>query len=257
MDLPNLPFAAFWHLREPKPPYTSLVHGHKLRLERGRAAQRTSGPFGGGVYLDGSSNLYIPNSALGNLDMADTQEVTVVAWAKRHDAPKDKAWCIAGVWDEWGASRQYALFHDLGIVGGQNRPYLHVSRPGGATKGYKFCIDGAATERTATMSGALLRCVGGTYDGKYAKAYLDGITDRYEKVNITLDKLNGDPAPVVDRNPYYYPLGLNPKTKSPFRVNRSTDTGGTVPCTIGALAVLRRALTDDEMLGLYHFAGGA
>jgi len=249
--------AAFWDFTEPKPPYISHVHGERLRLERGSAARRTSGPWGGGVYLNGASNLYIPPAECGNLNMAASQAVTVIAWAKRSNT-EDKAWCIAGMWDEWGKKRQYALFHDLGLVGGQNRPYFHVSRLGGATPGFeKFSVDGAATLRTTTMTGVGLKCVGGTYDGEYARAYLHGLTDRYEDVKIVLKRKDGSRF-TSDRNPYHYPDGLNlyPNGPATFRVNRSTPTGGTVPCTIGGLLIVRRALSDEEMLAVHETAGG-
>lgn len=251
MNLPS-DLVAFWDFKERKPPYISNAGDdiYSLITERGTPKPSTIGPFGGGVYLPAGTNLYIPYDKIGNLNRSDGN-VTVIAYAKRTRGTENSLNCIAGRWDEGNirdGDRQYALFHHLPLVGGNKRPYLHVSATGDATSGWKYCIDGAATKRTTSLSDRMYM-IGGTYDGEKAIAYLDGITDSYKDVTIK----QTDPYKTLtsDRNPYFYDKGLNPSSKAPFRVNAARLGQHSREIRIGALYVFSRALSQEEVMQVH------
>lgn len=77
-----------------------------------------------------------------------------------------------------------------------------------------------------------------TYDGAYAKVYLDGVLDKRETYN-----------------PFYYPEGLNDGglNGADFTVgavNRSGEMGNFYAGLIGGLAVFNKALTAKELVAL-------
>lgn len=252
INIPNL--VAFWNFEELAPPYLSQGDGglYRLRVERGQPPRPSSlGPFGTGVFLPAGTNLYIPYPEIGGLDMKNSQQVSVIAFAKRPE-PVNNLMCIAGRWDEAGKGRQYALFHNVPLVGGANRPYGHISRYGGPTPGWKYSIDGSATKVKTTLADRL-HCLGMTYNGRKAVSYLDGVADNNPRV--TIRQTNPFKTTTTSRNPYYYSLGLNLNSKAPFRVNAASASGTTHhsrDVTIGALLVFNRALTATEMMQVYR-----
>lgn len=217
-------------------------HAYRLRLEAGKAPVSIDG----GIRLAAGTTLYVPYAEIGGLDMSASQAVSVIAVAKRPKAA-DTLLCIAGRWDEHGKMRQYALFHHVPLVGGHRRPYGHVSCGGGATPGWKYSVDGAATKRTTTLADRF-HALGMTYDGKQALAYLDGTTDANPKVRIR--QTAPDKTMTSDRNPYRYPDGLNRNSRAPFRVNAASPGQHTRDVELRRLWVFRRALTPAEMAQL-------
>lgn len=67
--------------------------------------------------------------------------MTVVAWIKRDVKQYSQCEAVAGMWDETRKKRQYCLFLDLRIWGSSQQAGGHVSGTGGATEGYKYCMD--------------------------------------------------------------------------------------------------------------------
>ncbi|MEO1286140.1 MAG: LamG-like jellyroll fold domain-containing protein [Chloroflexota bacterium] len=143
---------------------------------------------------------------------------------------------IAGIWDESRKKRQYCLFLDLPIWDSGDQVGGHVSYHGGPTPNYKYCMDAAIGATPLTYH--RWHCVGFTYDGMYARAYLDGRLDERE-----------------ERNPFHYPQGLfdGGSDGADFTVgavSRSGEAGNFFHGMLAGLAVYNRALTDDEMMHL-------
>jgi hypothetical protein len=109
----------------------------------------------------------------------------------------------------------------------------HVSVEGGPTQGYPWCMTTAigATPLAKDEWYALAF----TYDGTYAKVYVDGVLDKRETYN-----------------PYLYDKGLfdGGLTGADFTVggvNRSGEMGNFYAGLLGGLAVCNEALTDEEI----------
>jgi hypothetical protein len=248
----NVP-VAHWSFYNNDDPYLSRVGGYRLRVENGPAP--TQAP--GGLRFKAGANLYIPRAEIGELDMAASQEATVIVYAKR-PAPADNLAFLAGIWDEAGADRQYGLFHNVPLAGGRNGPYMHVSRWGGKTPGWKYSVDGASTLRDTTLADQI-HMLGGTYDGAKVRAYLDGITDY--SPNVTIKQTSPSKQWTCNRNPFDYPHGLNLNSNAPFRVNaasaKGTPTQHARDMTIRRVLVFKRALNPAEIFDLHHaFAEG-
>lgn len=198
--------------------------------------------FGGGQYL------LVPRRELGRLNIHGPRaEVSVVAWLKRHANPAGGGCeAVAGVWNEHG-KRQYCLFLNLGIWNSRQQVGAHISGIGTATPGYKYCMDAAIGATPVSLD--QWHCCAITYDGQYARAYLDG----------RLDARDG-------RNPYAYDLGIFDggddggdftvgAVPRPERVTEDFRPVGHVVANrfhglLGGLAVFDRALTGDEVQAL-------
>lgn len=166
-------------------------------------------------------------------------QVTVVAYLQRQPQPETHdCETIAGVWDESCKKRQYCLFLDLPIWDSGDQVGGHVSAYGGPTPGYKYCMDAAIGETKIGFE--QWHSVGFTYDGQAARAYLDGVLDERE-----------------GRNPFAYADGLydggaDGADFTVGAVSRSGEPGNFFHGTLCALAVYRRALTTDEMVGWHR-----
>eukprot|EP00045_Choanoeca_perplexa_P003572 m.31992 g.31992 ORF g.31992 m.31992 type:complete len:292 (+) comp12116_c0_seq1:1412-2287(+) len=176
--------------------------------------------------------------------------VSIVAWIKREKSSWSGGAMIAGVWNEYKKARQYALFLNLGVCDVPQDVIGHVSAVGGPTPGQKYCTTRACGGHPTPFATWL--CVGMSYDGEYARAYLNGSLD-----------LNGKD------NPYYYPKGLyTPPTASQgadFDVgaNLVNETAGGPALTrnlfagyLGGLAVYGTALSDQAMADVCQSAPG-
>jgi hypothetical protein len=218
--------------------------GHKLLLENGAMPTFLRG---GGIRFKAGSNLILPFDKLDGV--CEGPDVTIVAWAKRPKPAKTLA-CIAGRWDEAGKRRKVALWHHVPLAGGNMSVYGHVSRWGGPTPGWKYSIDGAATRHDTTLADRV-HMLGVTFDGEWARAYLDGTTD--SNPDVTTRQTNPAKSITCDRNPFHYPQGLNPDSTAPFRVNAASGGGATQharPMILERLEVYSRALTPAEMKAL-------
>lgn len=213
---------------------------YRLQEVNGPIARIEEGVFGPhAVRLDFGQWFRIPRAECPALNIhgADAQ-VTVVAWIKWNRSDFIRCEAIAGMWDETRAKRQYCLFINLRIWDSAEQVCGHVSSIGGPTPGYKYCMD-AAIGATAITPEAW-HCVAFTYDGTYARAYLDGKLDERETFN-----------------PYRYEGGLfdggpDGADFTVGAVDRSGEPGNFFTGLLGGLAVYNRALTPDEIAQLAH-----
>lgn len=179
----------------------------------------------------------------------DTAQVTVIAWIKRQRSSYQGCQFIAGVWNEH-RRRQYGLFLNLKIWDSAEQVCAHVSRSGGPTPGYPYCMDVAIGATPVPFDE--WHCVAMTYDGARAAAYLDGSLDVREP--------RGEPG----RNPFNFAGGLNPEAadftvgavERPRRVEPAPQGGfcetGSIMGNpyvglLGGLAIFPRALTAAEL----------
>lgn len=254
LELPGA--LAFWDFQDDE--LRSLVEPG-LELERAGAppAVADEGVFGprsiefeadagGGAkgFLCLSSGLGQPLSLGG-----DEAQLTVVAWIKRKRSSYQGCQFLAGIWNEH-RRRQYGLFLNLKIWDSSEQAGAHVSRHGGPTAGFPYCMDVAIGATPVSFDE--WHCVAMTYDGTQAAAYLDGRLDVREP--------QGEPG----RNPFSFPGGLNPEAAEftvgavarPLRVEASAQggfqesgslMGNPFVGLLGGLAVFSRALSSREI----------
>lgn len=242
----------FWDFQEPEghPRQAKGAQASVLREPAGVVATANEGVFGPrSVVLGDGPYFSIPRGELGRLNIHGPQaQVSVVAWLKRRPNPDSHNGCqaVAGIWNEH-AKRQYCLFLNLRIWNSAEQVGAHISGIGGATPGYKYCMDAAIGATPVPFHQWV--CCAISYDGRHARAYLNGRLDARG-----------------DRNPYAYDLGIfdGGPGGADFTVGAVTrpekvddqfrDVGSVVANRylglLGGLAVFDRALSDDEMAAL-------
>lgn len=193
------------------------------------------------LYLRRGDWLRIPRADCPALNIhGENAQVSIVAWVKRmQQPPTHDCETIAGVWDESRKKRQYCLFLDLPIWDSQDQVGGHVSYHGGPTPNYTYCMD-AAIGSTAVHFDEW-HCVAFTYDGEYARAYLDGKLDERE-----------------GRNPFHYPQGLfdggdDGADFTVGAVSRSGEAGNFFHGILGGLAVFDTALDETTLANFANF----
>jgi hypothetical protein len=201
---------------------------------------------------ESAGSLVIPRAACPALNLHGPKaQVTLIAWIKRAPTlPEEKGLCqaVAGMWNEH-SKRQYCLFLNLRIHESAEQVGAHVSSVGGATPGFKYCMDAAigATPVPANV----WQCVAITYDGKYARAYLNGRLDARG-----------------ERNPYRYEGGIFDggadgadftvgAVLRPERVDAQFIAHGSTLANrfyglLGGLAVYHRALSAAEIRTIHE-----
>lgn len=224
-------------------------HPYRLRESDGpveRVADGVAGPyaarFGDGPWLKGV------RSECPALDIHGARaQVTLAGWIRRARKPgHDGCQALAGVWNEYGR-RQYCLFLNLRIHDSAEQVGAHISGVGGPTPGHPYCMD-AAIGATPVPFDAWHH-VAITYDGRFARSYLDGRLDARG-----------------DRNPYAYDLGIfdgGPQggnftvgaVQRPIKPHDDPAVCGTITGNwfvglLGSLAVWDRCLDDREVSGL-------
>jgi hypothetical protein len=247
LDINNL--ICFWDFHEPAGA-ERVAQGpfaYALQERRGEIARVEDGVFGKhSALFDGTKYFELPRAASPALNLRGPQaQVTVVTWLKRKPAQPHGCEAVAGMWNEYG-KRQYCLFLNLGIDYGADQVGGHVSSIGGPTPGDPFCLDAAIGSTPVPLE--LWQCCAFTYDGEWARAYLNGRLD-----------------PRGARNPYHYPGGLfdGGEDGSDFTVGavaRPEDVNTPPPEVpyvgnwfyglLGGLAVYNRALSEEELLRL-------
>ncbi|QJD82003.1 LamG domain-containing protein [Cohnella herbarum] len=160
-------------------------------------------------------------------------EVTVAAWVKRSATARSHCEFIAGIWNETNEKRQYGLFLNLAIWDSGEQVCGHVSSIGGPTPGYRYCMDASIGQSPVPLD--RWQFVAFTYDGEYARSYLNGKLDTRETFN-----------------PYSYRGGLydGGEDGADFTVgavDRSGEIGNYYAGRIGGLAVFRQALSEQEI----------
>ena len=196
-----------------------------------------------GVFGDYSANIEegkyfsIPHMECQELDFhGKDAQFTIIAWVKRAEKSNDQCEAIAGMWNEEDRKRQYCLFLNLGIHDSSQQVCGHVSSVGGPTPGQMWCMDASIGQTPVPLNE--WQCVAFSYDGKYARSYLNGKLDVREKFN-----------------PYFYDEGIHDggDNGSEFTVGgvfRLGEMGNWYVGLLGGLAVFNRKLSDDEVFEL-------
>lgn len=225
-------------------------YGYRLEEMEGTAERVSEGVFGKqSVSLGNGPWLRVKRVDGPGLNIRGHEaQVTVAAWIKRRQAPEGQRGCqaLAGMWNEHG-KRQYALFLNLHIWDSDEQVGAHISATGGASPGYRYCMDAAIGDTRVPWD--VWQCVAITYDGLDARAYLNGV----------LDTRKG-------RNPCRLPGGIFTggvdgadftvgAVARPERVDEKFKEHGAVVANrfhglLGGLAVFQRALNEDELLKL-------
>ena len=208
---------------------------YQLTSMNGKVLRDSDGIFGPtSIRIQEGQWLHSLRSHCPRLNICGRQsQVTIMAWIKRAKQAQDHCEAVAGMWNETALARQYCLFLNLHIWDSANQVCGHVSRIGGPTPGYKYCMDAAIGATAVPFD--LWQCVGFTYDGSEAKSYLNG-------------QLDARP----DRNPYGYEGGLfdggaHGADFTVAAVDRSGVMGNWFAGALGGLAVFDRALSLREM----------
>lgn len=239
----------FWDFQEAKGE-ARVAQGpfaYALQERCGTLPRADDGVFGAhSALFDGTKYLEIPRAQCPELDVHGPQaQVTVVTWLKRLAAHPHGCEAVAGLWNEYG-KRQYCLFLNLGIHNSAEQVGGHVSSIGGPTPGDPYCMDASIGATPVPLN--LWQCCAFTYDGQWARSYLNGKLDSRG-----------------ERNPYPYSGGIfdGGKNGADFTVGavaRPNDVNfpsPEIPCVgnwfyglLGGLAIFDRALSDTEMENL-------
>ena len=271
-DLPGL--VAFWDFQEPPGTDRLSVGRYAYALEEmngpiRRASDGLFGPYS--ADLDWGQWLRAEREGVPGLDLhGQGQEVTVVAWVKRES---DRVWqYIAGMWDEGDAAhqgrpsgtgegapgRQYGLFMSgawqadhatYERARAEHQAMGYVSATGGATPGHPFAFD-YATGATRIEKGRWYM-LAYTFDGAALRVYVDGRLDA-----------NGNYNPFYYDGPIYdggedgadFTVALRRVPKWPSYPEGVPENAAGFDGRIGGLAVYDRALTGQEIEGLYQAA---
>lgn len=257
---------------------------HPLTEVGGPIPRIPGGPFSRfAAELNGKQYFRIPYAEAGDLNIAGPDAQVSMFAAVRIVNPRQSR-TIAGMWSEGkGANddtgtRQYALLMNMPTYGGPNKLVPHISSEGGVTRradgsAFPWCCDYAVTAREVPTDRWCT--LGFTYDGKYIRAYLNGVVDTLEldpKLHKRTDRYFTQEGPSgQDRgmNPYYHGRGIfrydpakhaesKPGGGSDFTVGARYAVGKMLgEATIGrfgGLAVFNRALSNEEMLRLHRAA---
>lgn len=277
---------AFWTFgAETGRPQVSIGTREKHALsEVGGPIQRVAGgPYSGySGDLNGQQYWFIKHADLGDLNICGKDaQVSLFAVIFIRDVEHSRT--VAGIWSEgkgYGddtGTRQWALLMHMPAYGGNRRLVPHVSSEGGVTHradGSKLPWNADYASSVSEIPEGKWCTVGFTYDGKYVRAYFNGVmepralkpeadhrTDRY----FTKEGPGGKDRGM---NPYYHGRGIycydakrDGKTKiapSDFTVGaryaEATMFSGATRGKFGGLAVFNRALTDAQMKQLHDSA---
>lgn len=249
----------FWDFQENNDGSVNLTskgaNAYTLTEMNGPVKQVKDGIFGlSALEIERGQWYRIKHENCPALNIKGKQDVTIVAWIKRH---ADVHWqYIAGMWDEQNSARQYALFTSghkqsdyttLTRTDANHQPHGYVSEVGGATPGRPFAFS-YGTGKT-TLEKDKWYMIAFTYDHEAIRVYTNGKLDENGNFNpFYWDKPiygageNGADFTIAQRSvPSWpgYPEGI-PGNKVGF--------GG----VLGGLAIYSRALQPDEILNLYE-----
>ncbi|WP_248759157.1 LamG domain-containing protein [Pseudarthrobacter sp. SSS035] len=251
--LPN-PLAR-WRFKEATAPYVDDSGNYSLGQGPGATVTSVaSGPWGGGISLDGVTD-YLTIAAANTRDLNAARfgnQVSVVAWIKRGNT---EGGFIGGMWqeDDGDPRRQYGLFMSLPTYGGEHQVCGHISKYGGASPGIPYSRDYSSSARK--VGTGKYRMVAFTYDGAQMISYLDAAAD--ERPSYTETGAPYGDGRTYAKNPYLLPDGLNrSSTIADFTVGAVKLTSGMgnhnhFNGEIGGLAVYDVALTQKELLRLH------
>lgn len=238
-DFPGL--VSFWRFRQPGTEFPAVAgESYTLKSRTGvlDVVSDPRAPFGGmALNLAEGDFLAIPRSACPRLDINGRDgRLTVIAWIKRRSTATRHCEFIAGQWNETDRGRQYGLFLNIVVWNTPDTVCGHLSLTGGATPGFKYCMDGAfgATKVPHDQWSVVAM----SYDGSQGYAWLDG-------------RLDAQPM----LNPYSLSGGLhdggpNGSDFTVGAVHRSGEYGNFFTGLLSGLAVYDRALTPAEIAAL-------
>jgi hypothetical protein len=263
---------------------TGTAQKHSLTEVGGAIRRVEGGPFSGyAAELDGKRYFSIPYAQTSDLNISGpTAQVSMFAVVRIVNLRQSRT--IAGMWsegkgrDDDTGTRQYAMLMNMPTYGGLRQLVPHISSEGGVTRradgsAFPWCADYAATQKEVPEE--TWCTLGFTYDGRYIRAYIDGVLDARE-LDPVKDKRadryftqEGPGGRDRGMNPYYHGRGIF--TYDPAK-HAGSKPGGGSDFTIGAryavgkmlgeatigrfggLAVFKRALTDAEMKRLHDAA---
>lgn len=259
---------------------TGTKEKHPLAEVGGPIARVAGGPYSGyAADLNGKQYFKIPYAETGDLNIsgADAQ-VSMFAVVRIVNLKQSRT--IAGMWSEGkGANddtgtRQYALLMNMPTYGGPNKLVPHISSEGGVTRradgsAFPWCADYAAT--ASEVPTERWCSLGFTYDGKFIRAYIDGVLDemkldpvKHKRTDPYFTK-EGPNGGNRGMNPYFHGRGIFRLANQPGKITGSDFTigaryavgsmlGEATIGKFGGLAVFNRALTDAEMKKLHDTA---
>lgn len=168
----------FWNFQEPAgPDFRALgAYEYELSVQDGPVTREDSGIFGPQSLRLGQTPAWLsaPRDGVPALDLQGPgASLTLLAWLRRHPGPPG-CQAVAGMWNEHGL-RQYCLFLNLGIWDSAEQVGAHFSATGGATPGYKYCMEAAIGATAVDFTG--WHCAAITYEAETATAWLDGQLD--------------------------------------------------------------------------------
>lgn len=234
MNQPSI--ISFWDFQEEGPSQAAQgPYPYVLNAMTGPIKRVEDGVFGSyAAKLERGQWYNLPRNECPALNFhGKDAQLTILAWIKREPAENYQCEAVAGMWNETEKKRQYALFLNLKIWESCDQVGGHVSVEGGPTEGHPWCMS-TAIGATPVTKGEW-HAVAFTYDGTWAKVYLDGELDEREIYN-----------------PYLYDKGLfdGGSTGSDFTVgavHRSGEMGNFYAGLLGGLAVFNKALPADEI----------
>jgi hypothetical protein len=278
---------AFWTFGE-KPGKARNSSGtsqeHSLKEVGGPIARVKEGPFSGySAELNGKQYFHIPFAETGDLNICGAgAQVSMFAVVRIVNLKQSRT--IAGMWSEGkganddSGTRQYAMLMNMPTYGGPNQLVPHISSEGGVTHRadgttFPWCADYAASRKEVPEEEWCT--LGFTYDGKYIRAYINGILDTREpepekdKRTDPYFTSEGPGGKNRGMNPYYHGRGIfcydpakhsitKPMGGSDFTVGARYAVGKMLnEATIGrfgGLAVFNRAISGTEMKKLHDAA---
>jgi hypothetical protein len=218
-------------------PYVLTSQSGKIAVVEDAGAPRSSPFTAAALSLPEGSYLSIPRKECPRLDIhGPGGQVTVIAWIKRGATESNHCEFIAGQWNETNLGRQYGLFLNIGVWHTHDTICGHLSRSGGPTPGFKYCMDGAFGATPVPHDEWSV--VGMSYDGFHGYAWLNGYLDGPTSLN-----------------PYSLAGGLHDGGTygSDFTVgavHRSGEFGNFFSGLIAGIAVYDRALSPAEIAAL-------
>jgi hypothetical protein len=228
---------SFWDFQETtgRDRIDSTKNGYILKEMAGPIQRAEDGVFGPySANMEEGKWFSCPRKECPELNIhGKDAKITVIAWVKRVQKSNNHCEAVAGMWNEEECSRQYCLFLNLTIHNSFQSVCGHISSVGGSTPGQKWCMD-ASIGSTPVPLGEW-QCIAFTYDGTYAKSYLNGKLDAREVFN-----------------PYFYDEGIRDggENGSDFTVGavyRLGEMGNWYVGLLGGLAVYNRVLDENEM----------
>ncbi len=184
--------------------------------------------------LEEGGYLYIPRAECPALDFhGEHSSFTIIAKVNRLKKSYEQCEAIAGMWNETQKKRQYYLFLNLLQKESGDQVCGHVSYVGGPTPGHRWAMD-ASIGKTPIAYGDWVT-VAFTFDGTFAKSYLNGKLDAREGLNP------------YEFKHQLFDGGLEGSDFTVGAVDRLGEMGNYFVGGMAYLAVFNRALSESEI----------